>query len=128
MIEVIISLALLGLFAALAFGLLQSTHLQLFRGNKQAEVGHVTQTAVEHFKAYVRSGALPQGGCPDGEATDDRYCYPVVFGYWAVYEYASSYDDVDGLYKVDLSVVEDAGGALGDEAATFSFLVWKEGF
>src|SRR5690625_1583783 len=82
--EVLVSLVLLALFAALAYGLLQSSHRQMMHGNTQVEIGHVTQAAVEHFKARLRAEAeAPDGGC--GSEISGAYCYDVMPGYLAVY-------------------------------------------
>lgn len=64
LVEVLVSFVSLAVFSALAYGLPPSARRQTMRGNKQVELGHVTRTAVEHFKTRVRAEAdVPSGGC-----------------------------------------------------------------
>lgn len=136
--EVLVSLVLLALFAALAYGLLQSAHRQMMYGNRQVEIGHVTQTAVEHFKARVRAEGDPPIGCQGEDPVQGRYCYRVVSGYWAVYDYEKyEPESVDpeasgpinnDLLLVNVSVREDARDEPGHEVGEFSFLAFKDGY
>lgn len=125
--EVLVSLVLLVLFATLVFGMLQTMNLQMFRGHEQVEMGHAIQTAVEHFKARTRAaGSPPEGHCPEG--VSGRYCYLGATNYWAVYNWQQHDAEVAGLFSVDVTVHEAAGGVPGRDIGSFTFLVFEGGF
>lgn len=141
MAEVIFSLVLLALFAALAFGLLQSSHRAMSRGNKRVDVNHVTQTAVEHFKASIRMYAAPVGDCPigwGGTGVGTRYCRRVTNDYWAIYDYDTYVIEVpeggsgtnvgEKLLLVELAIYDVDDGAPGTRVGSFSFLTFEGGY
>lgn len=140
LLEVIISLAVLTLLAALAFGLMQTSRVAMMRGTQKLETGYHLQDAIEHFKANMRLGRLPENWQPAAnsvtcpkfvEATEGERCwtYPFPGRGIALYRVRPQAQIHPDYYRVRVWVF--AGNDFADVSAAedgFEFFAFKGGF